>query len=76
MVEFFMLLPFSSWPLHDMGLFLVLAYVVCVASVYQIAAKRQHAHMLLLMLFTVVIGLTGWGFLLAFGWANYGMRRA
>lgn len=76
MVEFFVMLPFSSGPLHDIGLLLVLAYALCVGAVYQIAAGRNHAHMLLLMMFTVVAGLTGWGFLLAFGWARYGMRKA
>ena len=76
MVEFFMLLPFSSGPVHDLGMLAVLLYALGVYGVWRVAKARQHPMMGLLMAFTAVIGITGWGFLFAFGWALGGARKA
>lgn len=76
MIDFLMLLPFASGPVHDIGMMLVLGYAACVYGVWRVAVANNHPMKGLLMAFTVIAGFTGWGFLLAFGWARWGARRA
>jgi len=74
-IDFLFTLPFTSGPVHDLGMMLVLLYVACVGAVYWVATREGgHPALGLLMLFAIIGGLSGWGFLIALAWARYGRR--